>query len=100
MRATAKQSLAQTGVIGLAGQFKHVAPLAQTLAQTGIIGLAGQFKHVAPGRAWLGNAIASHNGVAPLAQTWIIGLIAHNKPKHQGGQGGLSVRGLRSLFRA
>jgi len=25
--------------------------------------------------------------VAPLAQTWITGLVAYNKPKRQGGQG-------------
>jgi len=45
--------------------------LAQTLAQTGIMGLIDQFRYL-----------------APLAQTWIIGLVAYYKPEHHGRQGG------------
>ena len=38
-------------------------------------------------QTWFSKAVACFADVAPLAQTWITGLVAYNKPKRQGGQG-------------
>ena len=43
-------------------------------------------------QTWLGSMIASCQRVAPLAQTGITNLIAYNKLKRQGGQGGPCCR--------
>jgi len=38
-------------------------------------------------QTWFTGSTVSCGYVAPLAQTWITGLVAYDKPEHQGRQG-------------